>query len=70
MRHAYATRGAGLGASAVLLRDALGQKSLQMTSRYVSRQTDPMRELSERIGAQIQAVRSDGAEIVPLKRTP
>ncbi len=68
LRHAYATRGAGLGASAVLLRDALGHKSLQMTSRYVSRQTDPMRELSERIGAEIQGIRSEGgADVVPLR---
>jgi integrase len=57
LRHAYATRGAGFGASAVILRDALGHKTLAMTSRYVSRQTNPVRELAERVGAQIQAVR-------------
>ena len=68
LRHAYATRGAGLGASAVLLRDALGHKSLQMTSRYVSRQNEPVRELAERIGAQIEAIRSEGgADVVPLR---
>jgi integrase len=57
LRHAYATRGAGLGASAVLLRDVLGHKTLAMASRYLSRQVDPGRELAERIGAQIEAVR-------------
>jgi integrase len=57
LRHAYATRGAGLGASAVLLRDVLGHKTLAMASRYLSRQVDPSRELAERIGAQIEAVR-------------
>ena len=68
LRHAYATRGAGLGASAVVLRDALGHKSLQMTSRYISRQNDPVRELAERIGAQIDAIRSEGgAEVVPIR---
>jgi integrase len=56
LRHAFATRGAGLGASAVLLRDTLGHKTLQMTSRYVARQNDPVRELTERIGAQIQSL--------------
>jgi integrase len=69
LRHAFATRGAGLGASAVILRDALGHKTLAMTNRYVSRQTDSVRELAERIGAQIEAVRSEGgAEVVPLGR--
>ena len=46
---AFATRGAGLGASAVLLRDALGHKSLQMTNGYLSRQ--PVHELAQRIGS-------------------
>jgi integrase len=54
LRHAFATRGAGLGASAVILRDALGHKTLSMTSRYVSRQDNLVRELVERIGVQIQ----------------
>jgi integrase len=57
LRHAYATRGAGLGASALVLRDALGHKTMAMTGRYVSHQTDPVRELTERIGAQIEGVR-------------
>ncbi|WP_262299653.1 tyrosine-type recombinase/integrase [Microvirga sesbaniae] len=53
LRHAFATRGAALGANALILRDALGHKTLAMTGRYVSRQTDPVRELSERIAASI-----------------
>jgi len=70
LRHAYATRGAGLGASAVVLRDALGHKTIQMTSRYVSHQTDPVRLLAERIGAQIEAIGNTTAgseNVVPLK---
>lgn len=68
LRHAFATRGAGLGASAVVLRDALGHKTMAMTSRYISRQNDPVRELAERIGAQIQSIRSEnGADVVPLR---
>ena len=68
LRHGYATRGAALGASAVVLRDALGHKSLAMTSRYVARQNDPVRELTERIGAQIAAIRSEGgADVVSLR---
>jgi integrase len=53
MRHAFATRGAALGANALILRDALGHKTLAMTGRYVARQADPVRELSERIAASI-----------------
>jgi integrase len=56
LRHGFATRGAGLGASAIVLRDALGHKTLAMTSGYVARQADPVRDLAERIGAQIEAV--------------
>jgi integrase len=55
MRHAFATLGASLGANALVLRDALGHKTLAMTSRYVARQTDPVRELAERIGERIVA---------------
>jgi integrase len=56
LRHGFATRVAGLGASAIVIRDALGHKTLAMTGRYVSRQTDPVRDMAERIGAQIAAV--------------
>jgi hypothetical protein len=52
----------------VILRDALGHKTLAMTSRYVSRQNDPVRELAERIGAQIEAVRTGmTGQVVKLK---
>jgi integrase len=68
LRHGFATRGAGLGASAIVLRDALGHKTLAMTSRYISHQNDPVRELAERIGAQIQLTRSEGsADVVPIR---
>ena len=64
LRHAFATRGAGLGASAVVLRDALGHKTLQITSRYVSRQNDPVRELVERVGGQIRSLSEPAADRV------
>jgi integrase len=60
LRHGFATRGAALGASAVILRDALGHKTLAMTGRYVSRQDEPVRELAERIGSQISSLRYQG----------
>lgn len=66
LRHAYATRGAGLGASALVLRDALGHKTMAMTARYVSHQSEPVLELSERIGAQIEAVRALQRNVLKL----
>jgi integrase len=69
LRHGFATRGGALGASAVILRDALGHKTLAMTNRYVSRQIDPVRDLAERIGAQIEAVGTGKTgEVVKLKK--
>jgi integrase len=69
LRRAFATRGAGLGATAVVLRDALGHKTMQMTSRYISHQTDPVRELAERIGAQIESLKRPSAPIVSLRKS-
>jgi integrase len=69
LRHAFGTRGGALGASALIIREALGHKTLAMTNRYVSRQTDPVRELAERIGAQIEAVRTGKPnQVVKLKK--
>ena len=53
LRHGFATRGAALGANAMILRDALGHKTLAMTGRYVSRQSVPLRTLSDQIGQEI-----------------
>jgi integrase len=73
LRHAFATRGASLGANALILRDALGHKTLAMTGRYVSRQADPVRELSERIAQSLlnsAGVTTEGSEekIIPLRK--
>jgi len=53
LRHGFATRGASLGANALILRDALGHKTLAMTGRYVSRQNSAVRDLSSAIGQEI-----------------
>lgn len=73
LRHAFATRGAALGANALILRDALGHKTLAMTGRYVSRQADPVRELSERVAQSLLisagvATGSPPSEVTPLKQ--
>ncbi|GJD51277.1 Tyrosine recombinase XerC [Methylobacterium crusticola] len=59
LRHGFSTRGAGLGANALILRDALGHKTLAMTGRYVSRQNAPLQLLSQKIGDEIRELLSD-----------
>jgi integrase len=70
LRHGFATRGATMGANSLVLRDALGHKSLAMTSRYVARQIDPVRDLSNRIANQIANLgsRPDPPATVPLRK--
>lgn len=70
LRHGFATRGAAMGANSLVLRDALGHKTLAMTSRYVARQTDPVRDLSDRIAEQIASLgtRTDVHAIAPLRK--
>jgi integrase len=59
LRHAFATRGAALGASALILRDALGHKTMAMTGRYVARQAEPVRILADRIAADMLGLVSE-----------
>lgn len=72
LRHHFATLGATMGASALLLRDALGHRTLAMTSRYVSRQIDPVRALADRIADQIVALgeseETDNVETLPTRK--
>jgi integrase len=58
LRHGVGTIAAALGANAFLVRDKLGHATLQMTSRYVGKQTDPLREMSEKIETQVEAAMS------------
>jgi len=53
LRHGAATLGASLGASAHILRDLLGHRSLAMSNRYVSQLLDPVRQYSEKVAQQI-----------------
>ena len=72
LRHAFATRGASLGASALILRDALGHKTLAMTSRYVARQLDPVRTLADRVAADMLGAIAgeDGATNATIETGP
>jgi integrase len=52
-RHGAATFGAQAGASAFLLRDFMGHSTVAMTSQYVARVVDPVRELADRIAERV-----------------
>ena len=71
-RHTVATLGAMAGGTAFTLRDLLGHKTVSVTSGYVARMVDPIRQLSEAVGDRVGAALSSeaglsGAEIVELK---
>jgi integrase len=69
LRHGVGTVAAGLGANAFQVRDKLGHATLQMTGRYVSKQDDPLKELSERAESQVDAAMKGGnANITTLSR--
>jgi integrase len=61
-RHTVATLGAMVGGTAFTLRDLLGHKTVAITSGYVARTVDPIRELSEAVGKRIGAALAQPAE--------
>ena len=69
LRHGLATQAARHGASALIIRDLLGHKTLAMANRYVARVQDEAQAAQRRAGATIgAALLPDGesAEVVPL----
>jgi integrase len=54
-RHGAATFGAQAGASAFLLRDFMGHSTVAMTSQYVARVIDPMRNLADAVAERVSA---------------
>ena len=69
LRHTVGTFAGQTGANAYLVRDKLGHKTLAMTARYVGRDNDPLRVLSDRVESRI--VRAMGgnakADVVALR---
>ena len=57
-RHSVGTIAAQTGANAFMVRDKLGHRTLAMTSRYVERDTDPLRKLSDEVEGRISAAMS------------
>lgn len=71
LRHTHGTYAGQAGANAFLVRDKLGHKTLAMTGRYVNKDADPLRELSDKVEGRIMAAMKAGAaagkgEVVPL----
>ncbi|ALG69914.1 hypothetical protein VY88_10605 [Azospirillum thiophilum] len=60
-RHTVGTYAGQAGANAFLVRDKLGHKTLAMTGRYVNRDADPLRELSDKIEGRIMGALNAGA---------
>jgi integrase len=61
-RHTVATLGAMAGGTAFTLRDLLGHKTVAVTSGYVARTVDPIRELSQSVGNRIGAALAPNSE--------
>ena len=69
LRHTVGTYAGQTGANAFLVRDKLGHKTLAMTARYVNRDADPLRDLSDKVESRISAALTAGeksANVVPI----
>ncbi len=69
LRHTVGTFAGQAGANAYLVRDKLGHKTLAMSGRYVNRDNDPLRILSDRVEGRIARAMGGGgkADVVALR---
>jgi integrase len=58
LRHTVGTYGGQSGLNAFMVRDLLGHKTLAMTSRYVERDTKPLRAAADQVSEKIAAAMS------------
>jgi integrase len=72
LRHTYGTAAGQTGASAFMVRDALGHKTLAMTGRYVNADANPLKRLADqvsgRIGAALAGKEAEVEEAKPKAR--
>ncbi len=69
LRHGFGTFAGQAGANAFLVRDLLGHKTLAMTGRYVERDADPVRALTDVVQSRIAAAMSGkSGEVVDRPR--
>lgn len=69
LRHTVGTYAGQTGANAFLVRDKLGHKTIAMTSRYVNRDADPLRQLSDEVECRIATAMKGlvDAEVVQIR---
>ena len=70
LRHTFASAGAALGSSLLVIGKLLGHVEQRTTERYAHLSADPLREASEAIGSRIAAAMRGPerpANVVPLK---
>ncbi len=74
LRHTFASQGAALGSSLVMIGALLGHVEPRTTARYAHLSSDPLREAADAIGSRIAAAmnpKSSGAaagNVIELKR--
>lgn len=68
LRHTVGTYAGQAGVNAFLVRDLLRHQTTHTTNRYVNRDEDPVRDISDRVGARILAglAGPQSAEVIPL----
>ncbi|MEQ8510442.1 MAG: tyrosine-type recombinase/integrase [Rhodospirillaceae bacterium] len=71
LRHTFGTYAAQTGANAFLVSQSLGHKNLAMTDRYVSRATDPLVDVKNKVEDRVSSamgMTSESAEILEFKK--
>jgi integrase len=69
LRHGVGTYAGSSGMNAFLVRDLLGQKTMAMAGRYVSKHADPLRAAADVVSNQIAAaLAGETAEVIPLRK--
>ena len=68
LRHTYASIAASSGASLHMLGGLLGHTQPQTTARYAHLYDEPLREVTERVGAFIKSAGKDKAEVVKFPK--
>ncbi len=61
LRHTVGTFAGQAGLNAFTVRDILGHKTLAMTDRYVSRDTDPLRRAADAVAGRVATALAGGA---------
>ena len=70
LRHSFASEGAGLGLSLLIIGKLLGHTNPNTTARYAHLLDDPLREATEAIGRRVAGPgeKSVDADVVPLHK--